>query len=1418
MKISKVNNTRSAVGSKNADHKTAGMLYTYPGGRKRVDGQFDVLNNTAQRLYNLFNPINVGEPPKVPDEGAPDIKKENYKVKQKNFETRHEYSEVVKRVNQDLKKILFTFDDRKKRNVLQGLNQVLAGMARARCGRLDTERAHNLVVLALRRSLKQYAAETQVFLVNLGNSRIDNVAKESIGKLLEAIKEDYEKSKIRKNTVRAVQNQNMPVQPDGQVGNALTLSLPTETTKEDEETKEIKETRKAREKRGERAFLALYADLDAGKRMDLLRRLRRLVDLFFWGNKDYNQLPDYNVWEQHESGKVRERLFIAEIPVILKAAETRRVDMIEMKEAVDDLRVAIRKAIMDGYHNSHIETEANPELFFPQDSAMCDFWIHHIENAVERILKTTLEKIKEGKSTNQLFKLEKSYLCEKVWKNVLSFIGTKYIAVGKAVFHYGMNQMDQVEKTLAEGGDVTIGKTAASSISSFDYEIIKANETLQRETAVCVAFAANTLHRAVMREPDADGSGKDTDLLAIGERELANKLSAEDERDAIRQVLQFFGGYSTWDTEKLLAIYQDPSQRDARLGFGKQLVYDISRAVFAERNKNFHFMTRAQTTGINSPLYIHLFEQETERAIAYEKEKFYSNNLPLFYSVENLKTTFRALYATAAPRAAQIPAFSRIVVRKGFPDFLRQEWKIDISTLLRETEQLDKWYSAVYYLLKEIYYNAFTLDGDWLKRESREVLLNEWDKLKKAKKQADDAWREFKDSGRNDHQQLKSLQANKEKADDDFLPLDSFKNRFDQLRNMTFAQICQTFMTDYNLQNSGTRKGKSSDKTTWDPGIYNHYRMLLYWMIREAFFRYVKANFNYLWQPKPMAAQPERETFIASLDEPIDPYKNIKEKVRKQEALQTWFIACHFMNPKTLNGLAGSLRSYVQYVREVMSRAKFTENKLIRNENDRANAIENQYLRIVDLCIVNASNFSNDYMDYFRNKDDYAMYLSRYVDFYTDGAGSASAQLDAFCNDSQGTRLGTFMDVENPILNRNVVLSKLFGPARILSAVVKKISGEDFDTKAELEKANKNYFSKGLCANRQEQEALLKYQRLVNRIELRSIAEFGEIINDLLGQLINWSFLRERDLLYFQLGFHYTCLQSHPEETLPEAYCRLTEVGTLHSAILYQVAALYVNGYPVLGEWNEKKNRYSRSSLAGSVGPKIKHYFTPYANKACPQEVFGNALYDAGLEVFENTNDHDALVDLRNGIDHFRYYSGSFGSILDLYSEIFDRFFSYDMKYAKNVANMLGNILLKHFTVADLEFTTGTRHAKGAQSGKARAQIAVQHLASDSFTYKLQGGQKPIDLPARDREYLDTLARILYYPQEAPEGLVRERRQEKRAAEPNRVASMAAEKPQGRAPSKLDEPEVVPDMETALQNLASRFGGRDQRRPDKRKK
>ena len=279
--------------------------------------------------------------------------------------------------------------------------------------------------------------------------------------------------------------------------------------------------------------------------------------------------------------------------------------------------------------------------------------------------------------------------------------------------------------------------------------------------------------------------------------------------------------------------------------------------------------------------------------------------------------------------------------------------------------------------------------------------------------------------------------------------------------------------------------------------------------------------------------------------------------------------------------------------------------------------------------------------------------------------------------------------------------------------------------------------NKGEAVSWEEQQKILEYQKLKNRVELRDLSEYGELINELLGQLINWSYLRERDLLYFQLGFHYSCLMN--ESKKPEAYKTIClDTVSIENAVLYQIIAMYINGFPV---YVPEKGKLKARSKIGGAGEKIK----AFGQWASTVEKKKYELYNAGLELFEVVREHGNIINLRNKIDHFKYYQGN-DSILSLYGEIFDRFFTYDMKYQKNVLNHLQNILLRHNVIMKPVISTDKKEV-GKGEMKDRAAFLLEEVSSDRFTYKVKEGERKID--AKNRLYLETVRDILYFPNRA---------------------------------------------------------------------
>ena len=1141
-----------------------------------------------------------------------------------------------------------------------------------------------------------------VFLECIGKSNISDHEKEIVYKLLELIRKDFslldpnDKDSQGANIVRSVRNQNMIVQPQGD-----RFLFPQVS---DKEKKTV--TNKNVEKEGVNEFLLNYANLDDEKRAEILRKLRRILDVYFSAPNHYEKdmeitLSDnidkekFNVWKKYECGKKVTGLFVNIPDVLMKAeAENIKLDAVVEKRERKILADRVRRQNIICYRYTRAVVEkynSNESLFFEND-AINQYWIHHIENAVERILKNC----KAGK----LFKLRKGYLAEKVWKDAINLISIKYIALGKAVYNFALDDIwkDKKDKKDKELG--IVDERIRNGITSFDYEMIKAYENLQRELAVDIAFSVNNLARAVCDMSNL--KDRESDFLLWKKEDIADKLKNKDDMASVSAVLQFFGGKSSWD----INIFKEAYKGKNKYNYEVRFIDDLRKAIYCARNENFHFKTAlVNNEKWNTELFGKIFERECEFCLNVEKDRFYSNNLYMFYPVSELRNMLDQLYSRSVSRAAQVPSYNSVFIRKNFPE--------DITNVLRyqkpgyDADTLGKWYSACYYLLKEIYYNSFLQSDKALQLFEKSVKTLSWD----------------------DEEQKRAV--------------DNFKNHFSDIKSActSLAQVCQIYMTEYNQQNNQIKKVRSSNDSIFDKPIYHHYKVLLKKAIANAFAAYLKYNKNLFgFIGKPFKANEirkiDKERFLP--DWTSTKYESLCIEVSGSQELQKWYIVGKFLNARSLNLMAGSMRSYIQYVTDIKRRAASIGNELHVSVQD-VEKVE-KWVQVIEVCSLLAFRTSNQFEDYFNDKDDYARYLKSYVDFSNADMPSEYSALVDFSNEEQSD---LYVDPKNPKVNRNIVHSKLFAADHILRDIVEPVSKDNieefYDQKAEIVYCK----IKGKDITAEEQKAVLKYQKLKNRVELRDIVEYGEIINELLGQLINWSFMRERDLLYFQLGFHYNCLRNNSEKK--EAYQKIEVNGdSIKDAILYQIIGMYVNGVAVYAP-DEKGDILKEQCTKGGAGGKISA-FNRYSEYLGLDKL---TLYNAGLEIFEVVAEHDDIINLRNGIDHFKYYLGDYRSMLSIYSEVFDRFFTYDIKYQKNVLNLLQNILLRHNVIVEPVLESGFKTiGKQTTSG---AKLSIRSIKSDTFQYKVKGGSLITD--AKDERYLKTIRKILYYVENEEDNL-----------------------------------------------------------------
>lgn len=509
MKLSKENHIKSAVAISGKEGNIAGTLYKIPGeGTVDLKKQMLERDKAVKRLYNIFNQIQLGTQPKEWKENRNLSAEENTRrmhqqaVKIQNYKMKKACSKYVNSIRKTINGLLFydkiiktTQQNKVKSDRLKMMRKnedIISKMRNENIlqqfkvegenGKFEKGKLEDFVTLALRSSLivsrykgKDFnsVAAVVVFLDNIGNNNISHEDERTINILLNLIREDFTKLNPNKDNtqgarlIRSVTNQNMLVQPQND-----RFSFPSVS-----DSGKSKVSNKNVEKSGLDNFLLDYANLNKEEREEKLRKLRRIIDVYFSAPITYQKDMDvtlseevvkykFDVWIKHNQGKKDNNMFV-DVPDVLVKAETdgEKIDAVIEKQARKELADRVREQNMTCYRYTQAivkKYNANEALFFENDD-INQYWIHHIENAVERILKSCKIGI--------LFKLRKGYLTEKVWKDAINLISIKYIAIGKVVYNFALDDIGNDNK-IKKLGDIS--EKIRSGITSFDYEMIKA--------------------------------------------------------------------------------------------------------------------------------------------------------------------------------------------------------------------------------------------------------------------------------------------------------------------------------------------------------------------------------------------------------------------------------------------------------------------------------------------------------------------------------------------------------------------------------------------------------------------------------------------------------------------------------------------------------------------------------------------------------------------------------------------------------------------------------------------------------------------------------------------------------------------------------------------------------------------------------
>ena len=1129
----------------------------------------------------------------------------------------------------------------------------------------------------------------------------------------EKVDSDYTKYKYVEQIVKSIESQSAKLKVVEKDGRHLLISANADH----------------RKKKYVFEFMRMYAAADEKEKRELTEHIQDLIGLYLCGKAGYENAENRfsDMIESHNCicGKIEEILNELEEPENLSQQKkeklkntTVKVMALKYRAAVNYLADEVGKTVLGEIREKKVRSCADL------------YWIEYIDSTVEKLLLKSRNKDE--------YRYEIGFLSKHIWKEWTQYISGKYIERGKGVYHFAIPDLSGA----LEGESVSICEVKPeyrNGVSGFDYERIRAEESLEREMEKYVLFAVNNFARAVTPEEEREKSGHEDVLLMKTLSEIEESQTKEERQkkhdnnvknaitlyaDADRRILQFFGGQSRFreKEDSLINLYS-----------GEDLYKEIRKELYAIRNITFHYTTKAEKDQTQKhDLAEYLFEEEFSDITELFREKYYANNVWKYYDAEVINTIMENIYCGRKYRAAQVPAFKNIISRPELPQVMNGFVKGNSLRRLMncpDRDVINKYWSALFFVLKELYYYDF---------------------LQEQKKPEDNVKERF-------FRAIKKL-SGQEKDDEKQRAWESFENRIDQIgRDRSFGAICQGLMIEYMLQNSDismvqteTDNGKANNKKQ----IYKHYRTLLYNCISEAFIEYLREKWEELRTPVLTAKEWSKEEFCrADGLKHLSLFDHLKETFNDAESGSSWYMAAHFINQKYLNHLLGSIRNYLQFTEDIEDRA-ISLGDCVDNKREEKNLRYRNTVEILEFVAQFCERTTNVMEDYFESNQEYAEYLSGFVDYNTTKKETdIEKALYGFCKqkfkvDGKEYMAGIYYDGENLIPNRNIIRANMYGNVSCLKPYMDRITLKEIRTMYADQNKLDTVLKEGVCRTEEEQKAYREYQNEKNRIELFDVCTYTQILNDMQARLIGWSYMRERDLMYYQLGYYYTKL--FWTDSISEEDARRRLVGNLvnveDGAILYQILAFNSYNLPIIAN---KNNTVTLLKDEGSIGGKaITAFFKNYEN--------AEMIYEEALDLFENMDEHAAIINTRNYIEHFKYFIKSDRSMMDLYSEIYDRFFRHDHNRKKNVPDSLKNVLADNFMIVDIDMELGSKKVgekkKGFREHKAaRIEFTDSGIRSTDMTYTIKPNikdnkkDKKVLVPARSEVFLKQFRKILEY-------------------------------------------------------------------------
>lgn len=864
-------------------------------------------------------------------------------------------------------------------------------------------------------------------------------------------------------------------------------------------------------------------------------------------------------------------------------------------------------------------------------------------------------------------RLKKIGIARHIWNEWISYVAVKYVSLGKAVYHFSMPNVIN-EKDLKEIKFGVCLPDYEKGISSFDYEYIKANEKLKKDLIVTIIIAKNNFTRAVMSTECLNRKSKE-DIMFYDKNEFENKDNLN--KNCKRNFLMYFEGTSK--NKKLFDEYNE-----------SEVFFQIARSIKVIRNTVFHYGSKLYYSDNDIKIVKNLFLQEFNTINENIANKYIENNTLLFYEYGKIFEFIKVIYKQTKLDKDIFPNYKEIINYKTIEYIVKKN--IDTDDI-KDKGVYNEYMRTLNFILNEYYDYFFVYDE--VNKMKLVHLLDYW------------SCKEYSD--------LKKKEAVLKLRNDINKILSQDNISFINLYKMISIQNEKVFHEYKYKKNNNKLNEKEYKKRDY----IDYYPSLMYTAIKEIFIQDIHNSENVIcFLKKPKVNLNNESSLLKQTILEIEIFDNFKKDILKNDEILRWYVISKFISNPKLMRLINDIYSYIYYIRDIE-----TKERIVLKTRNKSNKYDVTYFenvaKLLSICQNFKRNVSLEYSDYFDNVDEYAKYIGNFVDFGQDTSFENLLEFDRF---------NLYTNNGAPKMNKSIAFSLMYGDGELASQCINKITRKDINRYFTLQNLinTKRIYKTAYNAKYDEDyyKIVKEYNVLKNGIELSKIYRCTDILNDLSSKFISCSYVRERDLMYFQLGVHYLRLYFN-DNALDIKYNTLKneKISINEGALLYQITAMYTYSLPVYKLVNGAAVRMPGNETSTSVLNFCRGY--------CNENGEFPITYFCCLELFENISKHDEYTTLRNAIAHEKYVSNNSKSYIEIINEIYKGFLNYDIKLKKGFLDSIKNILHKNCLDVDYKFTldkkSGDTFIKFYYSDLAFVpKIKHSDLELDAFSVKYE--------------------------------------------------------------------------------------------------